>query len=119
MIVKSCQFSSAAVTGDGEVVYAVGSDGYVREMRKGSIDRELMFLPNGVDALTLSNSDMMLFASGNDGTIYSIKLPILDSVKYLDCAVHSMPVYHVINFIFNCSSSFQTLYFTVDANHLR
>lgn len=95
MIIKSCQFTSAVITSDGQTIYAVGTDGYMRELKKGSIDRELMFLPNGVDCLALSNSDMMLFASGNAGMAYSIKLPFLDSVKYLECPVHSSTVHHV------------------------
>lgn len=77
------------------MIYAVGSDGYLRQLKQGSVDRELMFLPNGVDCLVLSNSDMMLFASGNEGIAYSIKLPLLDAVKYLEFPVHSTTVCHV------------------------
>lgn len=95
MIIKSCQFTSAVITSDGETIYAVGTDGYMRNLRKGTVDRELMFLQNGVDCITLSNSDMMLFASGNEGTAYSIKLPFLDSIKYLEFSIHASSVYHV------------------------
>lgn len=99
MIIKSCEFTSAAITSDGEEIYAVGTDGYMRKIKKGSVDRELMFLPKGIDCLALSNSDMMLFASGNDGIAYSIKLPFLDSVKYLEFPIHASAVHHVSNIL--------------------
>lgn len=95
VIIKSCQFTSAVITSDGETIYAAGTDGYLRDLKKGSVERELMFLGNGVDCLTLSNSDMMLFASGNEGTIFSIKLPFLDTIKYLEFPIHCSSVYHV------------------------
>lgn len=77
------------------MIYAVGTDGYLRQLKQSTVDRELMFLPNGVNCVTLSNSDMMLFASGNEGVVYSIKLPLLDSVKSLEYPVHCTAVSNV------------------------
>lgn len=104
VIVKSCQFTSAAITSDGQFTYAVGTDGYLRHLKQGNIERETMFLPNGVDCLVLSNSDLMLFASGNEGVCYSIKLPFLDSVKHLEYTIHCTTVDHVSFYSFQSST---------------
>lgn len=117
VIIKSCQFTSAVITSDGETIYAAGSDGYLRDLKRGSVERELMFLGNGVDCLTLSNSDMMLFASGNEGTIFSIKLPFLDTIKYLEFPIHCSSVYHVSLNLKLLSKAHQSIF--LDANLLR
>lgn len=49
----------------------------------------------GIDNIKLSNSDMMLFATANSGSMYSIKLPLLDCVQYSEFSVHSTTVTHV------------------------
>lgn len=95
VITKSCSFTSVAITSDGASTFAVGSDGYLRELIGGNIHREVMLAENGVDLILLSNSDMMLFASANNGVVYSIKLPILDVAEYQEFAVHSCTVNRV------------------------
>ena len=94
-IIKSCQFSDAKMTNDGKSVFAVGSDGRIREIMNCNIHRDVVLTKKGVDKISLSNSDMMLFATSNEGTLYSVKLPILDNAEYIEYSVHCTTISHV------------------------
>ncbi|KAK5641374.1 hypothetical protein RI129_009921 [Pyrocoelia pectoralis] len=91
-IVKSCAFSGVAVTSDGKFSYSIGSDGNIRQITNGNVHREVSVTKTGLDSITLSNSNQMLFVSGNEGTIYSVHLPILDTAEYLEFGGHCTSV---------------------------
>lgn len=95
-IIKSCVFTDTAMSSDGKSTYAIGSDGKVRELKSSVINRDILITKSGLDAIVLSNSDMMLFATGNNGIVYSIKMPIMDVAEYIEYNVHSCVVVKVI-----------------------
>ncbi|XP_031354286.1 cilia- and flagella-associated protein 57 [Photinus pyralis] len=91
-IVKSCAFSGVAVTSDGKFSYSIGSDGHIRQITNANIYREVLVTKDGLDSIVLSNSNQMLFVSGNEGTIYSVQLPILDTAEYVEFGGHCATV---------------------------
>lgn len=94
-IIKSCAFSDVVTSSTAKSFFAVGSDGFIREIRNGNIHREVMVYGGALDTVVLSNSDQMLFVSGNDGIVYSVKLPILDNAEYMEFAGHSTLIQRV------------------------
>lgn len=91
-IIKSCLFTDTAMTTDGKSTFVVGSDGRIRELKSSVIHRDVLVTKSGLDCVALSNSDMMIFVTGNFGIIYSVKIPILDNAEYLEYAVHNTTV---------------------------
>lgn len=51
---------------------------------------------NGINSVVLSNSNMILFVTGSNGTIYSVKIPLKEQSGYLDIIMHSAGVNQVI-----------------------
>lgn len=94
-IIKSCQFASVSMTNDGKSVFAVGSDGRIREIMNCNVQRDVMLSQSGMGCIILSHSDMMLFVAGNNGTLYSVKLPILENAEFSEFVVHSTKITHV------------------------
>ncbi|KAK4873590.1 hypothetical protein RN001_012950 [Aquatica leii] len=91
-IVKSCAFTGVAAGSTGKYSYAVGSDGYIRQIAESNVQREVLVNKLGLDAIVLSNSDQMLFVTGNHGVVYSVNLPILDVAQYLEFGGHCTTV---------------------------
>lgn len=96
-IIKSCQFADVNMTNDGKSVFAVGSDGRLREIMNCNVHRDVMVTSTGLDTVLLSNSDFMMFVTGNGGVVFSVKLPILDNAEYQEYIVHSTKITHVSN----------------------
>lgn len=46
----------------------------------------MVLLPStaGLDAVVLSQLDSMMFVAGNHGTVYSVKLPLLEKAEYIE-----------------------------------
>lgn len=61
----------------------------------GIVRTSKMIDQNGANCVVLSNSAMMLFVSGSDGTIYSVKIPLKEQSGHLDIAMHSKGVNQV------------------------
>ncbi|KAI4457029.1 cilia- and flagella-associated protein 57 [Holotrichia oblita] len=93
-IIKSCQFADVNMTNDGKSVFAVGSDGRLREIMNCNVHRDVMVTSSGLDTVLLSNSDLMLFVTGNSGVVFSVKLPVLDNAEYQEYTVHSTKITH-------------------------
>ncbi|CAH1154655.1 unnamed protein product [Phaedon cochleariae] len=92
-IIKSCQFKGVAVTRDGRSIFAVGTDGRVREMVNSNVQRDVVLTTNSaLDGIALSALDSMMFVTGNGGTVYVVKLPLLEKAEYAEYTMHSKVV---------------------------
>lgn len=55
--------------------------------------RDVVVVPSGgLDAIALSQLDTMLFVAGNNGTIYSVKLPLLEKAEFLEFMMHKRTI---------------------------
>lgn len=95
-IVKSCVFTDTAMSSDGKSTFAVGSDGKIRELKSSVINRDVIINKVGLDGIILSNSDLMVFVTGNKGIIYSVKMPLMDSAEYNEYNLHASTILRVI-----------------------
>ncbi|XP_017782730.1 PREDICTED: cilia- and flagella-associated protein 57 [Nicrophorus vespilloides] len=87
--IKSCQFADVAITADGKTNYCLGTDGRVREIVNSNVQGDITVTVNGLDAITLANSDGMIFATGNNGVLYSVQMPFNDSSTFNEYVVHA------------------------------
>ncbi|XP_022907952.2 cilia- and flagella-associated protein 57 [Onthophagus taurus] len=94
-IVKSCQFADANTTGDGKSVFAVGSDGRIREIMNCNIQRDVSVTQTALTKVVLSNSNLMLFVAGINGVVYSVKIPIMDTAECIEFVVHPTAISHM------------------------
>lgn len=95
-IIKTCPFSSCVVSSDGKSTMAVGKDGHIREMINSAIYRDVVLLPTNLDSIVLSRLDTMLFVTGNNGVVFSIKMPLMEKLEYLDFNMHSATVTNML-----------------------
>lgn len=96
-IVKDVSFTGAVVGSDEKVNYAVSTDGYIRLMKDNyNIHMEVNLTGGSLDNVVLSRSGQMLFASGNDGMVYSIRMPLTDSADKLEFIAHNTKVTKVL-----------------------
>ncbi|XP_060521926.1 cilia- and flagella-associated protein 57 [Cylas formicarius] len=89
IIIKSNPFTGVAMTSTGKEVYAVGMDGRVKEIAGSTVQRDVALVESGgLDGLTLSQLDTMLFVTGAQGTVFSLKLPLLERAEFVECIMH-------------------------------
>lgn len=91
-IIKVCQFSGLAITNDGKSNFAVGSDGRVREIVNSNVYNELKITSNSLECMAMANSDAMMFTAGNNGTVYSLLIPISDTSCTNEYSIHNKKI---------------------------
>ncbi|KAH1015652.1 hypothetical protein HUJ04_007002 [Dendroctonus ponderosae] len=93
-IIKSNPFTGVAITQCGKETYAVGEDGHVRELVNSNVHRDVVLVPPqaGLDVIVLSQLDTMLFITGNQGTVYSVKIPLLEKAEYNEFSMHKRKI---------------------------
>lgn len=89
IIMKQCEFKGVAITTDGKSIFVVSNDGHIRELMNSNVHRDVLVIASGLDGIALSRADQMLFVSGNRGTIYNIKLPLLEKAEYVEYNLHA------------------------------
>ncbi|KAJ8923117.1 hypothetical protein NQ315_001670 [Exocentrus adspersus] len=94
VVIKSNPFTGVALLKDGKSMYAIGHDGHVRELGNSNIQRDVVLTPPSVvlDDIALSQLDTMLFVTGNSGSVYVIKVPLLEKAEYVEYAMHNSPI---------------------------
>ncbi|XP_044252622.1 cilia- and flagella-associated protein 57 [Tribolium madens] len=88
-IMKQCEFKGVAITTDGRSIFVVANDGHIRELMNSNVHRDVLVTTAGLDSMVLSKIDQMLFVSGNGGTVYNIKLPLLEKAEYHEYSIHA------------------------------
>lgn len=76
VVVNKCRFTGTQITSDARITFAVGSDGETKEIIDGMIRTARKMEPSGLDCMALARGDKMLFVSGDNGNMYSLKLPL-------------------------------------------
>nr|XP_023027258.1 cilia- and flagella-associated protein 57-like [Leptinotarsa decemlineata] len=89
-IIKSNPFKGVSVTRDGKNIFAVGIDGHIRELVNSNIQRDVVLSTAPLDGLSLSALDTMLFVSGNYGSVFVVKLPLLEKAEYMEYTMHNV-----------------------------
>ncbi|RZC27649.1 WD repeat-containing protein 65 [Asbolus verrucosus] len=95
-IMKQCEFKGVAITLDGKSIFVVSNDGHIRELMNSNVHRDVAVVPSGLDSIILSHIDQMLFVSGNNGTVYNIKIPLLEKAEYVEYSIHADTISHML-----------------------
>ena len=91
-ILKSCGFSSAICTGNGKVVYAVGSDRMIKEISESQVSCEFE-ASEVATQIIISHSGKMLFVGMASGCIRSIKFPFTNEAdNFQEHSAHSAAI---------------------------
>lgn len=95
----------------GKTIYAVGSDGEIKEVMNGVVRTAQLVEKEGLNGICISNSDLMLFLTGSTGIIYSLRLPIKETPDFVEFSMHSDIVNEVkiSNIVFSYSLSVRHL----------
>ncbi|KAK5665187.1 hypothetical protein QVD99_008034 [Batrachochytrium dendrobatidis] len=90
-ILKACSYNSAVCSPNGKIVYAVGSDKYIKEITESTVTKEFEsdIVPSQI---AISNSGRMLFVGSSTGTIRTLKFPFGDHCDYQEHQAHSAPI---------------------------
>lgn len=78
-----------------KIIYTVGSDGEVKEIVNGIVRTAQQVDHDGLDSIVLSNSNMMLFVSGKNGTLFSVKVPLKETPDFYEFNFHNHVVPNV------------------------
>ncbi|XP_044759161.1 cilia- and flagella-associated protein 57 [Coccinella septempunctata] len=95
-IIKTCPFNDCVVSSDGKSTMAVGKDGHIRELINSVIYRDVVLLNTALDSIVLSRLDTMLFVTGNNGVVFSVKLPLMEKLDTLEFNMHSSTVTNML-----------------------
>ncbi|XP_028939823.1 cilia- and flagella-associated protein 57, partial [Antrostomus carolinensis] len=75
-VLKSCIYSSIALSSDAKIIFAVGSDQTLKEISESSIQHEVPAFGVVYTAVTVSHSGHMVFVGTSLGTIRAMKYPL-------------------------------------------
>ncbi|KAH9271594.1 hypothetical protein BASA83_006204 [Batrachochytrium salamandrivorans] len=90
-ILKTCSYNSAVCSSNGKVVYAIGSDKYIKEITESTVTKE--FESNTVlTQIAISNSGRMMFVGTTTGAIRAMRFPFGDQFDYQEHQAHSAPI---------------------------
>ncbi|KAL0279228.1 UNVERIFIED_CONTAM: hypothetical protein PYX00_000834 [Menopon gallinae] len=88
-------YTDCAITSDGKFIYAVGSDGILREITESLIIRTIEFNQKTPEKIVLSRSDVMMFLCAEAGSVLSVKIPINIPVEFASFYFHYSRVSHM------------------------
>ncbi|KFO74678.1 WD repeat-containing protein 65, partial [Cuculus canorus] len=75
-VLKSCIYSSIALSPDAKIIFAVGSDQTLKEISESSIQYEVPAFDVVYTAVAVSHSGHMVFVGTSLGTIRAMKYPL-------------------------------------------
>ncbi|NXV32406.1 CFA57 protein, partial [Rissa tridactyla] len=75
-VLKSCMYSSIALSSDAKIIFAVGSDQTIKEISESSIQHEVPAFGVVYTAIAVSHSGHMVFVGTSLGTIRAMKYPL-------------------------------------------
>ncbi|NXJ02798.1 CFA57 protein, partial [Psophia crepitans] len=75
-VLKSCIYSSIALSSDAKIIFAVGSDQTLKEISESSIQHETPAFGVVYTAVAVSHSGHMVFVGTSLGTIRTMKYPL-------------------------------------------
>uniref|UniRef100_A0A663MEG1 Cilia and flagella associated protein 57 n=1 Tax=Athene cunicularia TaxID=194338 RepID=A0A663MEG1_ATHCN len=75
-VLKSCIYSSIALSSDAKIIFAVGSDQTLKEISDSSIQLEVSAFGVVYTAVAVSHSGHMVFVGTSLGTIRAMKYPL-------------------------------------------
>ncbi|XP_014256263.1 cilia- and flagella-associated protein 57-like isoform X2 [Cimex lectularius] len=81
---------------DGNLVYIVGTDGTLKELCNGEVERSFNLHQWSLYTVALANSNDMMFVAGENGAVLSIAYPISTKIYCEEYIMHTSPVKKVI-----------------------
>ncbi|NWX48456.1 CFA57 protein, partial [Steatornis caripensis] len=75
-VLKSCFYSSIALSSDAKIIFAVGSDQTLKEISESSIQHEVPAFGVTYTAVAVSHSGHVVFVGTSLGTIRAMKYPL-------------------------------------------
>ncbi|KFQ25638.1 WD repeat-containing protein 65, partial [Merops nubicus] len=88
-VLKSCIYSSIALSSDAKIIFAVGSDQTLKEISESLIQNEVPALGVVYTAVAVSHSGHMVFVGTSLGTIRAMKYPLPLTRDFNDYQAHA------------------------------
>ncbi|KAE8609814.1 hypothetical protein XENTR_v10011917 [Xenopus tropicalis] len=95
-VLKSCSYSSVAMSSDSKTIFAVGSDQTLKEISDSQIMREIPSFDVTYTAVAVSHSGRMIFTGTSLGTIRSMKYPLPLQKEFNEYQAHAKPVTRLV-----------------------
>ncbi|XP_029474302.1 cilia- and flagella-associated protein 57 isoform X2 [Rhinatrema bivittatum] len=91
-VLKSCSYSSVAISADAKTIFAVGSDKTLKEICDSQILREVPSFDMAYTAVVVSHSGRMVFTGTSNGVVRSMKYPLPVHKEYNEYIAHAGPI---------------------------
>ncbi|XP_063795375.1 cilia- and flagella-associated protein 57 [Pseudophryne corroboree] len=88
-VLRSCSYSSVALSPDSKTIFAVGSDQTLKEISDSQIMREAPSFDVTYTAVAISHSGRMVFTGTSNGTVRSMKYPLPLNREYNEYQAHA------------------------------
>ncbi|XP_030311238.1 cilia- and flagella-associated protein 57 isoform X1 [Calypte anna] len=88
-LLKSCMYSSIALSSDAEIIFAVGSDQTLKEISGSSIQHEVPAFGAIYTAVAVSHSGHMVFVGTSLGSIRAMKYPLPVTKDFNEYQAHA------------------------------
>ncbi|KAM9379148.1 cilia- and flagella-associated protein 57 [Phaethornis superciliosus] len=88
-LLKSCIYSSIALSSDAKIIFAVGSDQTLKEISESSIQHEVPAFDVVYTAVAVSHSGHMVFVGTSLGSIRAMKYPLPLTKDFSEYQAHA------------------------------
>ena len=96
-VLKSCSYTSVAISPDGKTTYAVGSDKTLKEVADSQVLRDVDSADMTLTSVAMSHSGRMLFAGTASGALRSFKCPLTIPGEWTEYMGHGAAITKVCN----------------------
>nr|XP_033772064.1 cilia- and flagella-associated protein 57 isoform X1 [Geotrypetes seraphini]XP_033772065.1 cilia- and flagella-associated protein 57 isoform X1 [Geotrypetes seraphini] len=91
-VLKTCSYSSVAISADAKTIFAVGSDKTLKEICDSQILREVPSFDMAYTAVVVSHSGRMVFTGTSNGMVRSMKYPLPVHKEFNEYIAHAGPI---------------------------
>ncbi|KAJ8263115.1 hypothetical protein COCON_G00155720 [Conger conger] len=95
-VLKTCMYTSIAVSPDAKIVFAVGTDCTLKEIQDHHILKDVPAVDVTYTAVAFSLSGRMLFTGTSSGTVRVMKYPLPTHKDWIEYQAHAAPITKMI-----------------------
>lgn len=95
VVTRHCQHHDIEATSDGKLIYTVGKDGHLKEIKNEVVIQDLEVTTCSLNRIVMSRNDQIVVISDERGLVLVVNYPVVQKVDYEQYCVHTTAVTHM------------------------
>lgn len=92
IVTRNCRYQDIEATSDGNLIYTVGEDGHLKEIKNEAVIQDLEVTSCSLTCIVMSKNDHIVVISNQRGLVMVVNYPIVQKVDFDQYCVHTTAV---------------------------